>query len=81
MGQFFSREYVKNAMRVFFFGIILGIIFVFLCRNRLQTDIYLLNEEWILFVQSTQAETKNLFVYILFKQFILSYEISLLSAK
>ena len=68
MGQFFSREYVKNAMRVFFFGIILGIIFVFLCRNRLQTDIYLLNEEWILFVQSTQVETKNLFVYILFNR-------------
>lgn len=68
MRQFFLRDYVKNAIRVFFLGIIVGIIFIFLCRNRLQTDIYLLNEEWILQMQSGQVESKSLFVYILLKR-------------
>ena len=68
MRQFFLRDYVKNAVRVFFLGIIVGIILIFLCRNRLQTDIYLLNEEWILYMQSGQVESKALFIYILFKR-------------
>ncbi len=49
-------------------GIILGIILTFLLRNRLQTDIYLLNEEWIVQVQSSQLNSKSLFVYILVKR-------------
>lgn len=62
------RDYVKNAIRVFFLGIIVGIILIFLCRNRLQTDIYLLNEEWVLYMQTGQVNSKSLFVYILFKR-------------
>lgn len=68
MRQFFLRDYVKNAIRIFFLGIIVGIILIFLCRNRLQTDIYLLNEEWILSMQMRQVEAKSLFVYILLKR-------------
>lgn len=68
MRQFFLRDYVKNAVRVFFLGIILGIILIFLCRNRLQTDIYLLNEEWIVFMQSAKPDSKSLFIYILFRR-------------
>lgn len=68
MRQFFLRDYVKNVIRVFFLGIILGIILIFLCRNRLQTDINLLNEAWIVSMQNSQANSKSLFVYILFKR-------------
>ena len=68
MGQFFLRDYVKNAIRIFFLGIILGIVLIFLCRGRLQTDIYLLNEEWILSIQNKTIENKSLFVYILLKR-------------
>ena len=68
MRQFFLRDYIKNAIRIFFFGIIVGIIIIFLCRSRLQTDIYLLNEEWILSIQNRTFENKSLFVYILFKR-------------
>ena len=62
------RDYVKNAVRIFFFGIIVGIVMIFFFRNRLQTDIYLLNEEWILSLQNKTIESKSLFVYILFKR-------------
>lgn len=68
MRQFFLRDYVKNAIRFFFLGIIVGIILIFLCRSRLQTDIYLLNEEWIVYMQTEQIEEKALLVYILFKR-------------
>lgn len=68
MRQFFLRDYVKNAIRVFFLGIILGIIFIVLCRGRLQTDVYLLNEEWILSIQNKTIENKSLFVYVLLKR-------------
>lgn len=68
MRQFLLRDYVKNAIRIFFMGIILGIIFIFLCRNKLQTDIYLLNEEWIVQMQNSQVNSKALFVYVLFKR-------------
>ena len=68
MRQFFLRDYIKNEIRIFFLGIIVGIIIIFLCRNRLQTDIYLLNEEWILSIQNSTLENKALFVYILLKR-------------
>lgn len=68
MRQFFLRDYVKNAVRIFFLGIIIGIILIFLCRGRLQTDIYLLNEEWILSIQNKTLESKALFIYILLKR-------------
>ena len=68
MRQFLLRDYVKNAIRVFFLGIIVGIILIFLCRSRLDSDIYLLNEEWILQMQTGQVNTKSLFVYVLLKR-------------
>lgn len=68
MRQFFLRDYIKNAVRVFFLGIIIGIILIFFSRNRLQTDIYLLNEEWIVSIQNQKMETKLLFLYILMKR-------------
>ena len=68
MRQFFLRDYVKNAVRIFFLGIIIGIILIFLCRGRLQTDIYLLNEEWILSVQNRTLDSKALYIYILLKR-------------
>ena len=68
MRQFFLREYIKNVIRVFFLGIILGILIIFLFRNRLQTDIYVLNEEWMLSLQTKEVDSKVLFVYILFKR-------------
>lgn len=68
MRQFFLRDYVKNAVRIFFLGIIVGIIVVFLFRGRLLSDIYVMNEEWILYMQSGQVNSKSLFVYILLKR-------------
>lgn len=68
MRQFLLRDYVKKAIRIFFLGIIVGIILIFFCKNRLQTDIYLLNEEWILQTQNSQVNSKALFVYILFER-------------
>ena len=68
MRQFFLRDYAKNAVRIFFLGIIIGIILIFLCRGRLQTDIYLLNEEWILSVQNRTLDSKALYIYILLKR-------------
>lgn len=62
------RDYVKNAVRIFFLGIIVGILIIFLFRSRLQTDIYVMNEEWILYMQSGQVNSKSLFVYILLKR-------------
>lgn len=68
MRQFFLRDYVKNAVRVFFLGIIVGILLIFLFRSRLQTDISVMNEEWILYIQNGQVNCKSLFVYILLKR-------------
>lgn len=62
------RDYIKNAIRVFFMGIIIGIVMVFLIRGKLQTDIYLLNEEWIIYMQTSQINEKSLFAYILLKR-------------
>lgn len=69
MRQFFLRDYIKNAIRVFFLGIIVGILIIFLCKNKLQTDISLLNEEWMLSMQTNQVNSKELFVYILIERF------------
>ena len=68
MRQFFLRDYIKNVIRIFFLGIIVGIILIFICRGRLQTDIYLLNEEWLLSIQNRELEKQSLFVYILLKR-------------
>lgn len=68
MRQFFLRDYIKNAVRIFFLGIITGIILVILCRNKLQTDISIFNEEWILYMQNTVIENKTLFLYVLFER-------------
>ncbi len=68
MRQFFLRDYIKNAVRVFFMGMIIGIVLVILCRNKLLTDISIFNEEWILCMQNTIIENKSLFLYILFKR-------------
>ncbi len=68
MRQFFLRDYIKNAVRIFFLGIIVGIVLVILCRNKLQTDISIFNEEWILYMQNTMIESKSLFLYVLFKR-------------
>lgn len=68
MRQFFLRDYIKNAIRLFFLGIILGIVFVILNRSKLQTNIYLLNEEWILYMQTNQINEKSMFAYVLLKR-------------
>ena len=68
MRQFFLRDYIKNAVRIFFLGIIVGIIIIFLFRSRLLSDIYVMNEEWILYMQNGQVNSKTLFVYILIKR-------------
>lgn len=68
MRQFFLRDYIKNAVRIFFLGIIVGIVLILICRNKLQTDISIFNEEWILHMQNTVIENKSLFLYVLFKR-------------
>ena len=68
MRQFLLRDYIKNIIRIFFLGIIVGIMIMFFLRGRLQTDIYLLNEDWILSLQSGYTDSKSLFVYILLKR-------------
>lgn len=62
------RDYIKNAIRVFFMGIILGYIYVLINRHKLQTDIYLLNEEWVLYLQTTRISEKSIFIYVLMKR-------------
>ena len=68
MRQFFLRDYIKNAIRLFFLGIIIGIVFVILNKGKLQTNIYLLNEEWILYMQTSQINEKSMFAYVLLKR-------------
>ncbi len=68
MRQFFLRDYIKNAVRIFFLGIIVGIVMMFLFRNQLQEEIYLFNEEWILYIQEGSVNVKSLFVYTLFQR-------------
>lgn len=62
------RDYVKSAVRIFFLGIIVGILLIFLFRNRLLTDIYVMNEEWVVYMQNGQVNSMSLFVYILMKR-------------
>ena len=68
MRQFFLRDYIKNAVRIFFFGIIAGILMILICRKKLQTDITIFNEEWILLMQNTVIDSPALFWYILFER-------------
>lgn len=69
MRQFFLRDYVKNFIRIFFLGIIVGIVVIFLCKGNIQTNSSILNEEWILKMQSEQINSKALFVYVLLERF------------
>lgn len=62
------RDYVKFAVRLFFMGVIAGIILSYLMKNRLQTDVYILNEEWLATIQNGMGNSRSLFVYVLFKR-------------